>query len=536
MRVIDLLKPFDFIEIDNYETVETDFIVIGTGIAGLRTAMEISKEEKVLLMSKSKIIETNTKYAQGGIAVVFSQDDNFELHIEDTLYAGAGLCNEETVEVLVKEGPSRIEELLKINTQFDRKENGKLSLTKEAAHSKNRILHAGDTTGAEIERALTETVKINKNIEIREFYFLIDILSENSCMIYDSANKKYIQVNYKGIIMATGSIGQIYQNTSNPEIATGDGLAVAYRVGASLADLEFIQFHPTTFYKKDAPRFLISESLRGEGGILKNIKNEIFMGRYHSKNDLAPRDVVSRSILKEIEISGGESVFLDMSKLDKDYLVKRFPNIADFCMEYGIDISKDQIPVSPAAHYIMGGIYTDSDGKTDYNGLYAAGEAACNGVHGANRLASNSLLEGLVFGRRAGAKALQERKNVKIEKTKFRLQRLDKKKADINLIKSIKNEMKELMWEKVGILRDEKRLHEALNEMKELVIKINEYYFPKKYVVEGIELINMLTNAHLIIEMALNRKESRGAHFRLDYPEKNKNGNAHNYIKMKAVK
>ena len=531
MRAIDILNPLEFVDIEEYEEKEAGFLVVGSGIAGLRTALEIAEKEKVTIITKSEMIEANTKYAQGGIAVVYSEDDKFELHIEDTIYAGAGLCERDPVEVLVKEGPARIDELIKINTNFDRKENGALSLTKEAAHSKRRILHAGDTTGAEIERALTEEVKKHKNIEIKEYNFLIDIPEPTAAVVYDISEKKYILLRCKAVIFATGSIGHIYLNTTNPEVATGDGLAAAYRMGAELSDMEFVQFHPTTFYKRGVPRFLISESLRGEGGILKNSKNERFMFRYHEKGELAPRDVVSRAILNEMEETKSETVFLDMTSKEKEYLFQRFPNISAFCMDYGVDISKDYIPVSPAAHYMMGGITTDIEGRSSVEGIYAAGEVARTGVHGANRLASNSLLEGLVFGKRAGETALKERSNIKIEKYKINKKSDKKEKITVEMLDIMESELKQIMWENVGILRDEKRILKAMEKLKDLAVKFAGFSIGKEIVVRGIEFMNMVTVAAIIAESAFERKESRGAHCRLDYPEKSEEKIKHTVVK-----
>ncbi len=521
MKEIDVLKPLNFLDMKISREISTDCLIIGTGISGLKAGLDISKEKKVMLITKNEMIETNTNYAQGGIAVVLSKDDNFELHINDTIYAGAGLCDRKAVEVLIKEGPERIQELLKINTQFDRKSNGELSMTREAAHSKSRILHAGDTTGAELERALSEAVRTNKNIEIREHNFLIELLDDNSVLIYDRIKKEFIKVNYNDLIFATGSIGRIYANTSNPEVATGDGIALAYRNNIELEDLEFVQFHPTTFYKKGVPRFLISESLRGEGGVLRNQNGERFMDKYHEKKELAPRDVVSRSILKEMKVQNIESVYLDMTDLDGEYLLKRFPSISKFCMDNGIDLTKDYIPVRPAAHYIMGGIKTDLNGVTSKNSIYAIGEVARTGVHGANRLASNSLMEGLVFGTRAAKDILKNKKNLKIKK-EIISKKIDKVKITIEKVEKVKNKLKKIMWYNVGILRSKESLELAQKEINKLVEKIIEYKIPKEIIIEGMELLNMLTTGYLITEAALARKESKGAHYRLDYPPKEK--------------
>ena len=521
MKLINMLDPKQFINIDSYNSYEKDFIVVGTGIAGLRAALEIAKTEKVTIITKSKIIETNTNYAQGGIAVVLAKEDNFELHIEDTLYAGDGMCDKNSVEILVKEGPERIRELIDLDIKFDRTDDGNLSMTKEAAHSKNRILHAGDTTGAEIERVLMEAVLKNENIEIKEYNFIVDFLGEHSILAYDTIEKNYSVINFKGIILATGSIGAVYENTSNPKIATGDGIALAYRAGAVLSDMEFVQFHPTTFYKENTPRFLISESLRGEGGILRNKYNEKFMNRYHNKSELAPRDIVSRAILSEMDMTESKCVYLDMTHLDKEYLYKRFPNITAFCKDYGIDISKNYIPVSPAAHYMMGGISVDIDGKTSIEHIYAAGEVSRTGVHGANRLASNSLLEGLVFGKRAAETAVFESKDIVIKKNKNKFNTVKKPYICYNDLNKLITEFKSIMWEKVGILRDEQGLKEALNKIELIIHKIMNYKFSGETIVDGLEFINMLTVGYIIIEASLKRKESRGAHYRLDYPQKN---------------
>ncbi|MGM0507977.1 MAG: L-aspartate oxidase [Fusobacteriota bacterium] len=518
-RPIDKLSPLNFLDINIKDKIECDYLVVGTGISGLKTSLSLAKENDVLVITKSKLIETNTRYAQGGIAAVFSDDDDYDLHVKDTIYAGAGLCNEDSVKTLVEEGPRRIRELLDINTKFDRKSDGSLSLTKEAAHSKNRILHAGDTTGAEVERALADEKRKKQNIKLKEYFFLIDILDKNSALAYDEKNEIYVQVFFQSIIFATGSIGQIYKNTSNPEVATGDGLAITYRHNVELSDLEFIQFHPTTFYKKGVPSFLISEALRGEGGKLRNIHGEEFMENYTSKKELAPRDVVSRSILREIKRTDSKCVYLDMTHLDKEYLKNRFPGIYEFCSEHGIDIAKDYIPVSPAAHYIMGGINTDLNGKTNKENIYAVGEVARTGVHGANRLASNSLLEGLVFGKRVSKKIL-ESENTKINKNKYEFSENTKDIITHKKIIEIRRKLQKNMWDNVGVFREEKHLKKALKKIKSYADEVINYKFNKDVIIQGLELINMITVAYLITEAALYRRESRGAHFRFDYQKK----------------
>lgn len=530
MRKIDLLNPVNFLNVEDYTVYTTEFLVIGTGIAGLRAAHEIAKTSDVFLVTKSEMIETNTNYAQGGIAVVLSHEDDFNLHIEDTLYAGAGLCDYKPVETLVIEGPKRIHELIAMNTNFDKKEDGNLSMTKEAAHSRSRILHAGDTTGAEIERALSEAIRKNKRIKIGEFLFIVSFLDQHSALAYEVNTKSFVVIRYKAVILATGSIGQVYEHTSNPDVATGDGIALGYHFGVKIADMEFVQFHPTTFYMKGAPCFLISESLRGEGGILRNKAGIAFMEKYHERKELAPRDVVSRSILSETLATETECVYLDMTELPQEYLYSRFPNITRFCSDYNIDIAKDFIPVSPAAHYMMGGINVDVFGRTSKIGVYAAGEVAMAGVHGANRLASNSLLEGLVFGKRAGETAVKDSKEKIIDEFSFQFAKHRKELIKSERIKKIKEIIQSSMWRYVGIVRDETGLKKMLSIIDEICTELSTVVFDKNDIKEGVELLNMISVSYMVTEAALERKESRGAHYRTDYPDTQDDNKRHSYI------
>ena len=399
---------------DKLETEYHDMVIIGSGIAGVYTALQTDRDVDVLILTKESIDICNSVLAQGGIAVSLDKEDSPKLHYKDTLFAGAGLCDENSVWVLVNEAAENIKNLCNYGVDFDKGKDQKLSLTREAAHSKNWIIHTGDSTGKAVCDTLINAVKRKKNVTIREQVFVIDILTkDNVCkgvIICDrDGQTKLIRTNM--VICAAGGYGQLYSNTTNPEVATGDGASFCYRAGAALMDLEFIQFHPTVLFHPDNKSFLISEAVRGEGAVLRNSKGERFMHKYHEMKELAPRDVVSRSIFMEMQETQASNVFLDITHKEEDFLKKRFPTIYKTCKEYGINISKDMIPVAPAEHYCMGGIKTNENGETNIKGLYACGEAACNGIHGANRLASNSLLEGLVFGRRIGKIAEETIKN-----------------------------------------------------------------------------------------------------------------------------
>ncbi len=503
--------------------ITTDYLIIGSGIAGLFSAIYASKHGQVLIIAKKDIRESSTEYAQGGIAAVLMPDDSPQLHKQDTLKAGDGLCNEQAVDVLVNEGPERIRELIEIGVKFDT-ENGHLSLTREGAHSRRRILHAlGDATGHEIHRGLIEYVIDKLQVPVLQNFFAIDLIVSNGRVygVYalDLKTGEIVAILSKITILATGGTGQLYRNTTNPSVATGDGIAMAFRAGASVMDMEFVQFHPTVFTYKNTPPFLITEAMRGEGAVLLNDRGERFMPKYHPLAELAPRDVVARAIFREMQRTGASNVWLDISHKPADFIKKRFPNIYAFCLKHGFDLTKDSIPVAPAAHYLMGGVKTDLYGYTGLPGLYAAGETACNGVHGANRLASNSLLDGLVFGRRIFLKAPGEAQKVS-DKELLNIE-TDFNQENKNLEENpqkLRTELQNIMSEHVGIIRDKNSLSTALEKLGELEKRINRSLNPL-----WLENRNMLLVAKLITRSALLREESRGAHFRSDFPHHSKN-------------
>uniref|UniRef100_UPI0035941BE8 L-aspartate oxidase n=1 Tax=Herbivorax sp. ANBcel31 TaxID=3069754 RepID=UPI0035941BE8 len=502
----------------NIKTEYHDVIIIGSGIAGVYTALEIPQDYDVIILTKETIEISNSVLAQGGIAVSLDKEDSPKLHFKDTIKAGAGLCDEDSVWVLVNEAAENIGSLCKYGVDFDKKNFNELSLTREGAHSKNRIIHAGDTTGKEVCDKLISIVKTKENVNIKERTFVVDLItkegSSKGVIAYDEDKGSYILYLSKMVVCATGGFGKIYSNTTNPEVATGDGIALAYRAGAELMDLEFIQFHPTVLFHSENKNFLISEAVRGEGALLRNINGERFMHLYHELAELAPRDVVSRSIFNEMKKTRASNVYLDITFKEKSYLKKRFPNIHKTCLEYGIDISKDYIPVAPAEHYCMGGIRADIYGRTNIKGLYACGESACNGIHGANRLASNSLLEGLVFGSKIGSEVKKVIKNnenpLKLNDIVSKLKRVSK---SIDR-KAVKLKIQNIMTMYVGIERD----RECLLYAKD---KINEYYDAihnmKNSSIEDFELQNIVLLSKLVIESALEREESRGAHYRSDF-------------------
>ena len=502
-------------------SLETDFIVIGSGVAGLRASVELAKSgASVTVLTKDKASESNTEYAQGGVAVVLSDDDNAELHEDDTLVAGAGLCDPQAVETLVNEGTKYIKQLIDWGTEFDR-EGGKLVFTREAAHSRRRILHAhGDSTGAEFVRALIARAGQEKTINLTPFANTESlIVRDGRCVgvrFLDPILRAPREIYANAVIMCTGGAGQLYLHTTNPSVATGDGMAMAYFAGAEMADMEFIQFHPTALSLENAPRFLLSEAMRGEGGILKNKYGEHFMPRYDERAELAPRDIVSRSIVAEMRRTGTRNVFLDMTALDEDFLRHRFPKIYETCKVYGLNIATDVLPVSPASHYCMGGIRTDLWGRSTVPGLYAAGEVTCTGVHGANRLASNSLLEGLVFGARAGVAALLDRSESKVQSPKQEDQRSKVEDQKNSLATAVKKRVKRIMWERVGILRDRDSLRRALKEFDQMLA--GNLSSSSR---------NFVTLANLVATAALWREESRGGHFRTDFPEQHEEWRVH---------
>jgi L-aspartate oxidase len=508
----------------NGQVFKCDFLIIGGGIAGLSAAIEASHHGTVILLTKGKTGETATEYAQGGIAAaVDEQKDSPLFHMQDTLDVGAGLSDENAVKVLVNEGVKRVHELIKIGVKFD-KIGDVYELALEGAHSHRRILHAGDATGSEIERGLAARLLKEKLVDVRNFIYGKDLLIRNNRCIgaeaIDIKNNRKLIFLARSTMLATGGLGQVYLHNTNPSFATGDGIAMAYRAGAEVVDMEFIQFHPTTLFIRNIveTRFLISEAVRGEGAILENIKGERFMPKYHLLKDLAPRDIVSRSILVEMNRTNSDHVYLNLDPIGAEKIAKRFPKIYEECLKYNIDITKDKIPVTPAAHYFMGGIKIDTDGRTNIHGLYAAGEVSSAGVHGANRLASNSLLDGLVFGYRAAVNAENYNKTTEIDRTinAFRAEMTDHlpPKLQPDEIRRQKQELKTIMWEKVGIVRREKDLKIALSGLKKIENKMN--YIPDNK--DELELKNMAIASILIAQAALNRKESRGAHFRSDHP------------------
>ncbi|MBI4689151.1 MAG: L-aspartate oxidase [Nitrospirae bacterium] len=497
------------------ETV--DFLIIGSGVAGLRAAIELAPYGNVLVATKDVPTESSTEYAQGGIAVALSDEDEVGIHFDDTLKAGDGLCREDAVKILVGEGPERIMELISWGAEFD-KNGTRLDFTMEAAHSRKRILHShGDATGKELERVLLNKVRSLPTIKKYPFAFTVNlIVKDGECYgAYVLKDRKLNAILARSTILCTGGAGQIFARTTNPMVATGDGAAIVFRAGAVLEDMEFVQFHPTSLYSPYAPHFLLSEAMRGEGAILRNVNKEPFMKQYHPDAELAPRDIVSRAIISEMVKTESNHVFLDMSRLDNDFVKKRFPRIYATCRQYNIDITKDLIPVSPAAHYMMGGVRTDTDGATNIKGLFAAGEVACTGVHGANRLASNSLLEGLVYGARAG-KAASE---FKIQDSKFKNSELVQYPSGYHSIPDhdeIRTTLRKVMWDRVGIIRCEESLVEAKNKISGWSFILDKAFFTRR----ELELKNMLTVAMIITETALMRKGSVGAHYRSDYPEK----------------
>jgi L-aspartate oxidase len=496
---------------------ETDFVVIGAGVAGLRAAIELADAGRVLVLAKKEVTNSNTQFAQGGIAAALSDEDEVSLHLQDTLIAGDGLCNPEAVKTLVEEGPERIEELIAWGTQFDRS-GTKLVFGREGAHSRNRILHAqGDSTGREILRALYAKAQTVKNISVREFEFSTGLQAEGGRVDgVTLINEKGLpeEMSCSAVLLATGGMGQLYRNTTNPEVATGDGVAMGFRAGAEVSDMEFVQFHPTALYLKKAPRFLLSEALRGEGAYLRNIEMDRFMAKYHSLGELAPRDVVARAIMHEMEVSRAKDpfVYLDLTHLGAAKIQKRFPRIYATCLEYNIDITEDLIPTRPAAHYAMGGVRTDLNGKASLDGLYAAGEAAATGVHGANRLASNSLLEGLVYGARAG-KAMRE--ELRVPKKSVREQKASASQngpVDAGLEELI-GQIKDIMWKDAGIVRTRSGMQEAIKKLEELALRVAHPRTRRAY-----EAANLHVAGLLVLRSALAREESRGAHYRTDYP------------------
>ena len=512
-------------------TTDVDFLVLGSGIAGLSYALKVCKYGRVALVTKKSDTESNTNYAQGGIASVMADDDSFDLHIRDTLVAGAGLCHEDAVEILVKEGPGYVRELMELGARFnvEKAPTGemKVALGREGGHSKRRIVHSADLTGREIERALIIQIKRQDNIRVFEHECAVDLIVEEKdgkpvcCGAYvlDTETEEVTTFRAKVTMLATGGCGMVYLHTTNPDIATGDGVAMAYRAGADIANMEFIQFHPTSLCHPDARSFLISEAVRGEGGLLRLKDGGTFMENYHEMKCLAPRDIVARAIDAELKKSGDECVFLDVTHLDADKVKERFPNIYQKCLSVGIDITKNWIPIVPAAHYSCGGVRTDTDARTSIERLYACGETACTGVHGANRLASNSLLEALVYGHRGAAESahLVDQDYPCSTLTDFRKSARTKS-VRMETMAELSERIRRAMWRYVGIVRTNERLRKAEAEISEVAAQVEELHSTGRLSRELLELRNLVTVAGLIIESALARHESRGLNYNLDYP------------------
>jgi L-aspartate oxidase len=508
---------------------EHDFLVLGSGIAGLSFAVQAARHGTVAVLAKRSRGEANTAYAQGGIAAVFAPQDSFEQHIRDTLIAGAGLCREEAVRVTVTEGPDRVRELIDLGADFTRDESTfGYHLTREGGHSQRRVVHAADLTGREVERAMLEAAT-RAGVQFFEDHHAIDLIlgsklglsHERVCGAYvlDTRRAQVHSFSAKAVLLATGGAGKCYLYTTNPDVATGDGMAMAHRAGAAIANLEFMQFHPTCLFHPQAKDFLISEALRGEGGILRNKAGEAFMQNYDPRRELAPRDVVARSIDSELKRTGDDCAFLDMTHLPKGFLLEHFPNIYATCMAFGIDMAVQPIPVVPAAHYTCGGVCTDLWGRTTLPGLLAAGEVACTGLHGANRLASNSLLEGMVFGHRAAGIA----RGLAAEAPRPQpIPDWDPGRAvppdEGVVVKQNWDEIRSLMWNYVGIVRTDKRLARAQRRLDNLVGEIQEYYWGYLVTRDLLELRNLADVARLMVVCAAERKESRGLHYTLTYP------------------
>lgn len=523
--------------------MQADFLVIGSGIAGLTYALKVAKhcpDKKIVVITKATPEETNTKYAQGGVAVVNDlENDSFEKHIEDTLIAGDGLCNREVVEIVVKEGPARVQEIIDWGAQFDKDEEGDYKRGKEGGHSEFRILHHKDVTGLEMERALLEAVKRLPNIEVVHHCFVIDIITQHhlgylvtkstpdiNCYgvyVLNAINNRIEKILSKITLLATGGNGQVYRTTTNPFIATGDGVAMVYRAKGRIENMEFIQFHPTALYEvgKRGQAFLITEAVRGDGGILRNINGEAFMERYDARKDLAPRDIVARAIDNEMKITGTEHVYLDCRHMPIENFKEHFPNIYEKCLSIGIDVTKNMIPVAPAAHYSCGGIKTDEWGRSSIQNLYACGECSSTGLHGANRLASNSLLEAMVFAHRCYVDAVNKVNSLNEipEVPDWNAGGTSHPKEMILITQSLK-ELQQVMSDYVGIVRNNIRLQRAMKRIDLLYDETEGLYQTTTVSPQLLELRNMITAGYLIIKGAAFRKESRGLHFNTDYPYK----------------
>ncbi|MGN7719411.1 L-aspartate oxidase [Chitinophaga sp. 22620] len=521
---------------------QTDFLVVGSGIAGLTYALKVAEQcpdKKVTIITKTREDETNTKYAQGGVAVVNDlENDSFEKHIEDTLIAGDGLCNEQVVEIVVKEGPDRVNELISWGAQFDKSPDGDYALGKEGGHSEFRVIHHKDVTGREIERALLEAVRRKKNIELITHCFVVELITQHhlgylvtkstqdiecyGIYVLNLKTNKIEKILSRLTLLATGGNGQVYRTTTNPVIATGDGVAMVYRAKGRIENMEFIQFHPTALYQPgESPSFLITEAVRGDGGILRNKNGEDFMHKYDERLSLAPRDIVARAIDSEMKITGTEHVYLDCRHMDMEKFIHHFPNIYEKCKSIGIDVSRDMIPVAPAAHYSCGGIKTDEHGHTSIRNLYAAGECASTGLHGANRLASNSLLEAMVFAHRCYLDAVKVIDTIRLKENVPDWNTLGTTAPrEMILITQSLKELKQIMSDYVGIVRTNVRLERAMRRLDILHLETEALYKETAVSPQLCELRNLITAGYLIVKGAAFRKESRGLHYNTDYPYK----------------
>ncbi len=517
--------------------IEYDFIIVGTGVAGLSAALHAAEHGRVAMITKRGALDSNSSWAQGGIACVTSEEDSIDKHVSDTLIAGAGLCREDAVRTIVSEGPRRVEDLIRWGVHFDQREaqdgHQEYDLTKEGGHSKRRVLHSRDTTGKEISEKLLATVRAHPAITIYENHFAIDLIttaklglvSEDRVLglyVLDESGGEVLTFRSDRVILATGGCGRVYLYTTNPGVATGDGVAMAWRAGASVANMEFIQFHPTCLYHAQNRSFLITEAMRGEGARLIGKDGKEFMQKYDKRGSLAPRDIVSRAIDHEIKRTGGPCVYLDISHKSADFIISHFPNIHQICRELDIDITKQPIPVVPAAHYQCGGVLTDVNGATSIRGLCAIGEVGCTGLHGANRLASNSLLECVVTAHRAVQHTLKKLPPGKPAEQHYDLPAWQSGDADNNdelvVIYHNWDEIRRLMWDYVSIVRTNKRLQRAAARLRNLKREVQEFYWNFRVTSDVLELRNLVETASLIVDCAVRRHESRGLHYTLDYP------------------